>query len=87
MYNFYESIFSTANIYTKMMLDEEVIRELAKNKTRKQFRNMLRVLYGKKKDRGHIKEKYKKLYKNKKELYSAIMSGFKNFVSNKYFNI
>ena len=83
MYNFYENIFSTANIYTKMMLEDNVIKKLSKNKTRKQVHNMLRVLYGKKKDRGHIKEKYKKLYKKEKELYSIIMSGFKNFILKK----
>ena len=38
----------------------EILQVIGKNKTRKQFKNMLRVLYGKKKDRGHIKSKIEK---------------------------
>lgn len=83
MYNFYENFFNTSNIYTKIMLEDKVIEKLSKNKTRKQFYNMLRVLYGKKKDRGHIKEKYKELCKKEKELYSTIMSGLKTIMLEK----
>ena len=38
----------------------EILQVIGGNKTRKQFKNMLRVLYGKKKDRGHIKPKIEK---------------------------
>lgn len=38
----------------------EILQVIGANKTRKQFKNFLRVLYGKKKDRGHIKPKIKK---------------------------
>lgn len=35
----------------------DIIRAIGTNKTKKQFKNFLRVMYGKKKDRGHIKRK------------------------------
>lgn len=38
----------------------EILQVIGANKTRKQFKNFLRVLYGKKKDRGHIKPKIEK---------------------------
>ena len=38
----------------------EILQVIGGNKTKKQFKNMLRVLYGKKKDRGHIKPKIEK---------------------------
>ena len=38
----------------------EILQVIGKNKTRKQFKNFLRVLYGKKKDRGYIKSKVEK---------------------------
>lgn len=38
----------------------EILQVIGANKTRKQFKNLLRVLYGKKKDRGHIKPKIEK---------------------------
>lgn len=38
----------------------EILQVIGANKTRKQFKNFLRVLYGRKKDRGHIKPKIKK---------------------------
>ena len=38
----------------------KILQVIGKNKTRKQFKNFLRVLYGKKKDRGHIKSKVEK---------------------------
>lgn len=38
----------------------EILQVIGANKTRKQFKNFLRVLYGSKKDRGHIKPKIEK---------------------------
>ena len=38
----------------------EILQVVGANKTRKQFKNFLRVLYGKKKDRGHVKPKIEK---------------------------
>lgn len=35
-----------------------------KFKNKRQIKTVLRVLYGRKKDRGHIKQKYKKLIKD-----------------------
>lgn len=54
----------------------DIIQAIGTNKTKKQFKNFLRVLYGKKKDRGHIKSKVEKqIQKNAKirtEIFSAI---------------
>ena len=38
----------------------EILQVIGTDKTRKQFKNFLRVLYGKKKDRGYIKSKVEK---------------------------
>ena len=38
----------------------DTIQAIGMNKTKKQFKNFLRVMYGKKKDRGHIKKKVEK---------------------------
>ena len=40
---------------------------LTKSRTKKQYTNMLRVLYGKKKDRGHYKTAYFRLKTQEKE--------------------
>ena len=40
---------------------------LTKPRTKKQYANMLRVLYGKKKDRGHCKAAYFRLKAQEKE--------------------
>ena len=54
----------------------EIIQAIGANKTKKQFKNFLRVMYGKKKDRGHIKKKIKKYIqeqnKDRAKLYNAI---------------
>ena len=54
----------------------DTIQAIGMNKTKKQFKNFLRVMYGKKKDRGHIKKKVEKYIKDKNtdraELYNAI---------------
>ena len=41
---------------------------LTKTRTKKQYTNMLRVLYGRKKDRGHYKAAYFRLMKQEKEM-------------------
>ena len=45
---------------------------LSKPRTKKQFNNMLRVLYGRKKDRGGIKKTFFKLQKQEKEMYNKM---------------
>ena len=41
-------------------------------KNKKVFKNILSVLYGKKKDRGHIKERYAKRIEEQKHLMNII---------------
>lgn len=54
----------------------EILQVIGANKTRKQFKNFLRVLYGKKKDRGHIKPKIEKQIQenanNRAKIFGAI---------------
>jgi cytochrome b subunit of formate dehydrogenase len=54
----------------------DIIQAIGTNKTRKQFKNFLRVMYGKKKDRGRIKKKIEKYIqeqnKDRAKLYNAI---------------
>jgi hypothetical protein len=54
----------------------DIIQAIGTNKTRKQFKNFLRIMYGKKKDRGHIKKKIEKYIqeknKDRAKLYNAI---------------
>ena len=45
---------------------------LTKPRTKKQYANMLRVLYGKKKDRRHYKAAYFRLMKQEKEMYNIM---------------
>ena len=73
MFNLYQEIFSTSNIYSAMYIQEKVMDRLLKTKTRNQFHNALRVLYGKKKDRGHLKEKYNRFYEEEKRMYKYLM--------------
>lgn len=55
----------------------EIIQAIGKNKTKKQFKNFLRVMYGRKKDRGHIKKKIEKYIQeqkaNRAKLYNAVL--------------
>lgn len=57
--------------------DYEIIQAIGKNKTKKQFENFLRVMYGRKKDRGHVKKKIKKYIQeqkaNRAKLYNAVL--------------
>lgn len=54
----------------------DIIQAIGQNKTKKQFKTFLRVMYGKKKDRGHIKKKIKKYIQEQRtdraKLYNAI---------------
>lgn len=54
----------------------DIIQAIGMNKTKKQFKTFLRVMYGKKKDRGHIKKKIEKYIQEQKadraKLYNAI---------------
>lgn len=45
---------------------------LTKTRSKKQFNNMLRVLYGRKKDRGNIKKTFFKLLKQEREMYNMM---------------
>lgn len=49
-------------------------------KSKKVFKNILSVLYGKKKDRGHIKQRYAKKVKE----YNKSMSIIKNALSTEF---
>ena len=46
--------------FSAYLKNYEILQVIGANKTRKQFKNFLRVMYGKKKDRGHIKPKIEK---------------------------
>ena len=52
-------------------------------KSKKVFKNVLSVLYGKKKDRGHIKQKYdkkiKEYYESMSTIYKTIITKFPQF--------
>ena len=54
----------------------DIIQAIGTNKTQKQFKNFLRVMYGKKKDRSHIRRKIEKYIQEQKtdraKLYNAI---------------
>lgn len=54
----------------------DIIQTIGMDKTRKQFKNFLRVMYGKKKDRGHIKKKIEKYIQkqnaDRAKLYNTI---------------
>lgn len=53
---------------------------LIKSRTKKQYTNMLRVLYGKKKDRGYYKVEYFLLKKQEKKTSDIIF----NYICSKY---
>lgn len=62
------------------LFDYEFFKEYFPNQTRKHFKTTLMVLYGKKKDRSHIKAKYEKAtnewFKKKPLLYKAVAQHF-----------
>lgn len=67
-----------------MYIEEKVMDRLLKNKTRKQFHNALRVLYGKKKDRGHLKEKYNRYYEEEKRMYKYLMKAIASVAEKRF---
>lgn len=62
--------------FREYLKNYEIIQAIGTNKTRKQFINFLKVMYGRKKDRGHIKKKVEKYIQeqniNRARLYNAI---------------
>ena len=46
--------------FREYLRNYDIIQAIGANKTKKQFKNFLRVMYGKKKDRGRIKKKVEK---------------------------
>lgn len=62
--------------YLAVSIEFDAFQELCVGKTRKQFKNFLRTIYGKKKDRGGYKSKYKKLYSQKTQLYGIVAKAF-----------
>lgn len=46
--------------FREYLRNYDIIQAIGTNKTRKQFKNFLRTMYGKKKDRGRIKKKIEK---------------------------
>lgn len=52
------------------------IQECFKNKTKRQFKNALRVLYGRKKDRGGIIAKYNQYLSEQERIKKAMGSIF-----------
>ena len=77
MFDFFGSIFDTNNIYSRVYVEQEALDKLLAGKSKKQIHNILRVLYGKKKDRGHIKEKYQKLCKEQRDIHNTVMNIFR----------
>lgn len=71
----------------------DIIQTIGENKTKKQFKNFLKVMYGRKKDRGHIRRKIEKYIQEQRadraRLYNTIskvmpgirtISGFYNWL-------
>ena len=62
--------------FREYLKNYEILQVIGTNKTRKQFKNFLMVLYGKKKDRGHIKSKVEKQIQananNRAKIFSII---------------
>lgn len=53
-------LFPKSINFHNYLLDYEFFKTYFQNQSRKHFQTTLKVLYGKKKDRGHIKAKYRK---------------------------
>lgn len=52
--------------------DNEGFSQICKKRTRKQVKNAFRIVYGKKKDRGHLKQKIEAYNEDAKKLRDAI---------------
>ena len=63
--------------FREYLRNYDIIQAIGSNKTKKQFKNFLRVMYGRKKDRGHIKKKVEKYIQEQNSerarLYNAVL--------------
>lgn len=63
--------------FREYLKNYDIIQAIGANKTKKQFKNFLRVMYGRKKDRGHIKKKVEKYIQEQNaeraRLYNAVL--------------
>ena len=73
-------LFSKSMNFHSYLFDYEFFKTYFSNQSRKHFKTTLMVLYGKKKDRGHIKAKYEKAanewLKSKTLIYKAVAQHF-----------
>lgn len=73
-------LFSKPMNFHSYLFNYEFFKEYFQNQSRKHFKTTLMVLYGKKKDRGHIKAKYEKALnewrKNNAPIYKAVSQHF-----------
>lgn len=62
--------------FREYLRNYDIIQAIGANKTKKQFKNFLMVMCGRKKDRGHIKKKVEKYIQEQNaeraRLYNAI---------------
>jgi hypothetical protein len=73
--------------YYEMMLNDLVVDVLLKGKTKSQRYTFYAVLAGKKKDRGHLVDKYRKEYQRQKDLMELIRAKVPAFgVLDKFLN-
>lgn len=56
--------------------DEKVFADMCAHKTKKQYINTLRLMIGKKKDRGHFKQRYKERVEEQKKIMGVITKHF-----------
>ena len=63
--------------FREYLRNYDIIQAIGSNKTKKQFKNFLRVMYGRKKDRSHIKKKVEKYIQEQNaeraRLYNAVL--------------
>ena len=73
-------LFSKSMNFHRYFLDYEFFKTYFSNQNRKRFKTALMVLYGRKKDRNHIKVKYEKAanewHKNEMLIYKAVAQRF-----------
>jgi len=69
-------LFPKSMNFHSYLFDYEFFKTYFPNQNRKRFKTTLMVLYGKKKDRGHIKAKYKKTANEWLKIYKAVAQRF-----------
>lgn len=73
-------LYSKSINFHSYLLDYEFFKTYFSNHNRKRFKTAVMVLYGKKKDRGHIKAKYEKALnewrKDNALIYKAVAQRF-----------